>query len=120
MTAAVHRLAAIVADSSDAIVAKDLEGNVTSWNKAAEEIFGYSAGEIIGHSVRAIIPPDRELPGEVAGRRVLRQRPFDQAACAVMHLVHPDTQCPTRGRAHSDSGRLSVSTRDATLNPNRS
>ena len=51
-------LAAIVSSSDDAIVSKNLQGIITSWNPAAERMFGYSAAEMVGQSVLRIIPPE--------------------------------------------------------------
>ncbi len=52
-------LSAIVESSDDAIISKDMNGVVTSWNKGAARLFGYSAEEMIGHQISVLIPPDR-------------------------------------------------------------
>jgi PAS domain S-box-containing protein len=66
---AVAHLAAIVMHAHDAIISKTLDGTVVSWNPTAERMFGYSAAEIIGKSIVAIIPPERlHEEDEILGR----------------------------------------------------
>src|SRR5262245_58754792 len=64
-------LAAIVESSDDAIITKDLNGIITTWNNGAQRIFGYTADEAIGKPVAILIPPDRqnEEPGILARLR---------------------------------------------------
>jgi PAS domain S-box-containing protein len=53
------KLAAIVESSDDGIMGKTLEGVITSWNRGAEKIYGYSADEVIGQSISFLFPPDQ-------------------------------------------------------------
>jgi PAS domain S-box-containing protein len=64
------RLAAIVDSSDDAIVSKTLDGLVTSWNRGAERLFGYSAAEAVGQSILLIVPADRHSEEADVLRRI--------------------------------------------------
>ena len=65
-----RHLARVVESSDDAIISKDLNGVIISWNRAAERMFGYSAAEVIGHSIRIIIPADRQSEEDMVLGRI--------------------------------------------------
>ena len=71
------RYAAIVESSDDAIVSKDLNGIIQSWNRGAEDLFGYSAGEAIGQPITMIIPSDRLEEEPVVLERIRRGERID-------------------------------------------
>ena len=70
-------LAAIIASSDDAIVSKNLDGIVTSWNRSAEKMFGWTAAEMVGHSIRRIIPADRQSEEDEVLSRIRRGERVD-------------------------------------------
>jgi PAS domain S-box-containing protein len=72
-----RRLAAIVDSSDDAIVGKDLTSIITSWNHGAEKIFGYTAEEMIGTSIKRLIPADRQQEEDEILARLRRGDRFD-------------------------------------------
>lgn len=78
-------LAAIVESSDDAIVSKNLDGIITSWNPAAEQLFGYTAREAIGQPVSILIPTDRqdEEPGIL--KRIRRGERIDHYETVRQH-----------------------------------
>ena len=104
---ALRHLARVVESSDDAIVSKDLNGTIMSWNRAAERMFGYTAAEAIGQSIRIIIPADRQAEEDMvlgrirAGQAIthfetVRQRK-DGTSIAISLTVSP---------IHDDAGRV--------------
>ncbi|ABD27102.1 signal transduction histidine kinase [Novosphingobium aromaticivorans DSM 12444] len=71
MLAEAH-LSAIIQSSDDAIISKDLSGTILSWNPAATRIFGFSEAEMIGHSVRRLIPAERQAEEDDILARIAR------------------------------------------------
>lgn len=96
-----ERLAAIVDSSEDAIVGKNLNGVVTSWNRGAEKIFGYRADEAVGRSIRMLLPADRQGEEDDIGVRLARGEV----------ITHFQTE-----RVHKDGRRIEVS---VTISPMR-
>ena len=92
-------LAAIVASSDDAIIGKSLSGIITSWNRGAEKIFGYTSAEAIGEPLRMIFPPEREHEETDILARIARGETIE----------HFDTE-----RIRKDGRRISIS---ATISP---
>lgn len=99
LAAATQRFDALVATSNDAIIAKTLRGTVTSWNAAAERIFGWRADEIVGQSILRLYPPGRRREEDAIVERVRRGE----------RVQHIETE-----RLHADGRRLAVS---ITLSP---
>src|SRR5215813_3960551 len=72
-----RRHASIVESSDDAIIGKNLDGIITSWNKGAERLFGYTAEEAVGNPVTILIPPDRHDEERVILARLRRGEHID-------------------------------------------
>jgi PAS domain S-box-containing protein len=100
-------LASIVDSSDDAIISKTLDGVITTWNKAAERIYGYQAAEIIGHSISLLMPSDRASEmvetldrirtGERVGPYQTTRRRKDGTTIAISLTVSP---------VHDAAGRI--------------
>jgi PAS domain S-box-containing protein len=87
-------LAAIVESSEDAIIGKRLDGTIVSWNAGATRIFGYTSGEIVGHSVLKLFPPEiRDEEARIVARLVSGHR-----------VDHFETT-----RLHKDGSRVEIS-----------
>jgi PAS domain S-box-containing protein len=98
--AAHERLAAIVESSDDAIISMSLEGTVTSWNRGAEQLFGYSPDEAVGASMQMLIP----------GR-------LPESECTVRRQVHGDTRVNhfETVRLRKDGSEVDVSVRQSPI-----
>jgi PAS domain S-box-containing protein len=71
------RLVAIIQSSDDAIISKDLQGIITSWNPGAQRLFGYTEQEALGKPMTLVIPPERAAEEPVILARVARGEPTD-------------------------------------------
>ena len=70
-------LAAIVDSSDDAIISKDLDGRITSWNRGAQRIFGYEEHEVVGKPVTILMPPERREEETLIQERIRRGERVD-------------------------------------------
>jgi PAS domain S-box-containing protein len=91
---ATRRLAELVASSDDAIVSKTLDGIITTWNRAAERLFGYTESEAVGQPVRMLIPPELQSEEDTVLARIRAGRSVE----------HYETV-----RQRKDGSRLSIS-----------
>ena len=78
-------LASIVESSDDAIVSKNLDGIITSWNSGAERVFGYSASEAIGQPITLVIPEDRQSEEREILTRIRRGERIDHFETVRQH-----------------------------------
>ena len=113
-----RRLAAIVESSDDAILGKDTNGVITSWNQSAERLFGYRAQEIIGQSVTRLIPSDRYDEESNILERIRRGERVDHYETVRLHKDGTSvpislTVSPIRDRNNKIVGASSIA-RDIT------
>ena len=105
-----RHLARVIESSDDAIISKNLESTITTWNRAAERIFGYTADEAIGQSIRMIIPSDRQSEEDHVLAEIRAGRPvshFETIRIAKDgRLVPISLECVAdhRRRRHGDRG----------------
>jgi PAS domain S-box-containing protein len=102
-----RHLARVVESSDDAIVSKDLTGVITSWNRAAERMFGYTAAEAVGRSIRMIIPAHRQSEEDTVLERIRSGRPITHFE--TIRQRKDGTLIPislTVSPIHDDAGRV--------------
>jgi len=87
-----QHLAALVASSDDAILSLDLDGTITTWNRGAQDFFGYAADEVIGKSILSLLPTERQAEEPNILARVGR----GERGCTLARMV---LECP--GSVHS-------------------
>jgi PAS domain S-box-containing protein len=71
-------LASVVESSNDSIITMNPDGIITSWNRAAERLFGYMAEEAVGKSITILIPPERQDEASAILARIRREKRIDQ------------------------------------------
>jgi diguanylate cyclase (GGDEF)-like protein/PAS domain S-box-containing protein len=74
---ALHKLASIVEFSQDAIVGKNMDGEITSWNRAAEQMYGYTTAEAVGRHLSFLLPADKQAETRVLMERIGRGQPIE-------------------------------------------
>ncbi len=77
-------LASIVEHSDDAIISKNLDGTITSWNHGAEQLFGYTREEAVGQSIYLTVPPDRKAEEDSILERLRRGERIERLATERM------------------------------------
>jgi PAS domain S-box-containing protein len=104
---AARHLAKVVESSDDAIVSKDLDGTIRSWNSAAERLFGYTAAEAIGKSIRMIIPKERQGEEDLVLGRIRQGQSVTHFE--TVRVRKDGTEIPislTVSPIHDDAGRV--------------
>ena len=125
-----QQLVSIVESSDDAIVSKDLNGTIMSWNGGAERLFGYAAEEVLGQSITIVIPADREHEERMILERIRRgervdhydtiRRRKDGGLVNISLTVSPLKGAAGRVVGASRSRPPSISSPTACTVPNRS
>jgi PAS domain S-box-containing protein len=100
-------LGAIVDSSEDAIVGKTLDGTIESWNKGAERIFGYTAAEMIGQSIRRLLPKDRMSEEDAILARLRKGQVIDHfQTVRITKSGHPIDISVTISPIRDESGKI--------------